>query len=230
MGARSVRSRVWLGIVGVLVGASVTVLVTSIVPSEATEPGLATDPAQAAQLAQVHLVAAHQRTQLGRQHAQARLRAERARVVARERAMRTRIRAEQRQQRWIAPVTGYTLSDGFGVAGPHWISGYHTGQDFAVPYGSTVHAAHTGTVTFAGWGGRYGHVIEITHSGGVETWYAHLSVIGVSVGEDVRTGEAIGATGCSGNCFGTHLHFEVRLGHDTPVDPVVWLRLRGVHL
>jgi murein DD-endopeptidase MepM/ murein hydrolase activator NlpD len=131
------------------------------------------------------------------------------------------------RERWVTPVASYTLSAGFGETGSLWVSGHHTGQDFVAAYGTAVRAAHAGEVVFAGWGERYGNLVEIAHRDGTQTWYAHLSAITRSSGW-VRTGETIGAVGCSGNCLGTHLHFEVRLGPETPVDPLVWLRLRGV--
>jgi murein DD-endopeptidase MepM/ murein hydrolase activator NlpD len=223
-----VRTR--LGVLGVLLGASVTVLVTSTVPSSATEPAPQTDPAVSAQLAVVHSLAADRRAAALRQAARTRQQVLAARDRARQRVLLARVRELQRQQRWTTPVRGYTLSAGFGDVGAHWESGHHTGQDFVVPYGTTVRSAHAGTVTFAGWGDRFGNLVEITHDGGVETWYAHLSRLDVALGATVATGQPIGATGCTGNCFGTHLHFEVHLGHDVAVDPLTWFRLRGVRV
>ena len=143
-------------------------------------------------------------------------------------------RREQRQRferltRWVTPLPTFGWSAGFGASGSMWASGQHTGQDFVAPYGSAVRAAHRGTVVFAGWGDRYGNLVEIEHPDGSQTWYAHLSSIVRSSGS-VRTGEVIGHVGCTGNCFGTHLHFEVRLGPDEPIDPVEWLRLHDVDL
>ena len=129
--------------------------------------------------------------------------------------------------RWVLPVRDATISEGFGVPGPHWSSGYHTGQDFGAATGADVFAAHAGTVLFAGWAGRYGNLVTIEHADGTQTWYAHLSSIARSSGS-VHTGEVIGYVGCSGNCYGAHLHFEVRLGPDDPIDPIEWLRLHDV--
>jgi len=84
-------------------------------------------------------------------------------------------------------------------------------------------AAAAGTITFAGWSGAYGNKIEITQAHGNQTWYAHLSAIARTSGA-VSAGEVIGYVGCTGNCFGTHLHFEVHPGGGAAVDPVPWLR------
>jgi murein DD-endopeptidase MepM/ murein hydrolase activator NlpD len=54
------------------------------------------------------------------------------------------------------------------------------------------------------------------------TCYAHQSQIGVRVGQVVQKGQVIGLTGCTGLCFGSHLHFEVRVnGH--VVNPMAYL-------
>jgi len=90
---------------------------------------------------------------------------------------------------------------------------FHTGHlalDIAAPAGTTVHASDAGVVTWAGWrnnGG--GNVIEIDHGNGIVTVYNHLGSIGVTVGQTVARDEAIGAVGCTGNCTGPHVHFEV---------------------
>lgn len=120
------------------------------------------------------------------------------------------------------PKGSYRLSATFGQPGSMWSSGYHTGQDFGASQGTAVLAAADGLVVFAGPGGRYGSLIEIAHSDGIQTWYAHLSAIGVRVGTRVRAGARIGAVGSTGNSTGPHLHFEVRLA-GRAVDPMPWL-------
>ena len=59
--------------------------------------------------------------------------------------------------------------------------------------------------------GGYGNFTCIQHTGAMATCYAHQSVIRVSVGQQVSQGQVIGLTGCTGRCFGPHLHFEVRI-------------------
>jgi murein DD-endopeptidase MepM/ murein hydrolase activator NlpD len=128
---------------------------------------------------------------------------------------------------WMTPVVDYHLTARFGQSGSLWAS-THTGLDFAAPTGTPVRAATAGTVTSVGWAGAYGNKIEITHPDGSETWYAHLSRTDVRVGSQVGTGALIGAVGATGNVTGSHLHFEVRPGGNSPIDPELALRLHGV--
>lgn len=93
--------------------------------------------------------------------------------------------------------------------GPRW-GDWHTGIDIDGTTGQPVRAADGGTVVSAGWDGAYGRAVQIRHSGGVYTFYAHLSRISVSVGEQVAQGETIGYVGSTGHSTGSHLHFEVR--------------------
>jgi murein DD-endopeptidase MepM/ murein hydrolase activator NlpD len=118
---------------------------------------------------------------------------------------------------FIWPVNGPVVS-GYGM---RW-GRLHAGVDIAVPAGTGIRAAAGGRVAMAGWMGGYGQYTCIQHGGGVATCYAHQSSIGVSVGASVSQGQVIGAVGCTGHCFGDHLHFEVRVG-GSPVDPMGYL-------
>ncbi len=120
------------------------------------------------------------------------------------------------------PAGSWGWSAGFGVAGPLWSSGHHTGQDFSVPSGTPVLSAAAGVVISTGDGGPYGNLVQIQHADGVQTWYAHLSAISTAVGTNVRPGQVIGAVGSTGNSTGPHLHFEVRID-GAQVDPKAWL-------
>ncbi|MCX7595629.1 MAG: peptidoglycan DD-metalloendopeptidase family protein [Fischerella sp.] len=104
----------------------------------------------------------------------------------------------------------------------HPVLGYrrfHAGQDFAASYGSTIRAANSGTVIFAGWYGGYGRAVIIDHGDGITTLYGHSSELYVSEGQTVKRGQAIAAVGSTGLSTGPHLHFEVRK-NGTPVDPM----------
>ncbi|MBD2384466.1 murein hydrolase activator EnvC family protein [Cylindrospermum sp. FACHB-282] len=107
----------------------------------------------------------------------------------------------------------------------HPILGYrrfHAGLDFAASYGSTIRAADSGTVIFAGWYGGYGRAVIINHGGGITTLYGHTSELYVSEGQSVQRGQAIAAVGSTGFSTGPHLHFEVRR-NGTPVNPADFL-------
>jgi murein DD-endopeptidase MepM/ murein hydrolase activator NlpD len=118
---------------------------------------------------------------------------------------------------YIWPVNGPVVSP----FGQRW-GRLHAGVDIAAPAGTPIRAAASGSVAMAGWTGGYGQYTCIQHGGGVATCYAHQSSIGVSVGQSVKQGQVIGAVGCTGHCFGDHLHFEVRIG-GSPVDPMGYL-------
>jgi murein DD-endopeptidase MepM/ murein hydrolase activator NlpD len=101
-------------------------------------------------------------------------------------------------------VGGYISSE----QGQRW-GRFHKGIDIARPSNRTIKAADNGKVVSAGYDGGYGNKIVIDHQNGLRTVYAHLDSIGVSVGQTVSQGSAIGVMGSTGNSTGVHLHFEV---------------------
>jgi murein DD-endopeptidase MepM/ murein hydrolase activator NlpD len=121
---------------------------------------------------------------------------------------------------------GGPVASGFGwPADDHSLSGNpygpgHLGIDISAPEGSNVYAAASGVVTMAqgGYNYGYGNVIQIDHGNGYVTVYAHLSQINVGVCQSVGQGTLIGYSGNTGNSFGAHLHFEIRIG-GTNVNP-----------
>jgi len=98
----------------------------------------------------------------------------------------------------------------------------HPGLDIGVPAGTPIHAAASGTVIFTGWAGGYGNLTLIDHGRGLATGYGHQSSIAVASGAFVSQGQVIGYIGCTGYCFGAHLHFEVRV-NGSPRDPLAYL-------
>jgi murein DD-endopeptidase MepM/ murein hydrolase activator NlpD len=87
----------------------------------------------------------------------------------------------------------------------------HPGIDIGVPAGTPIRAADSGRVVIAGWTGGYGNYTCIQHTASLSSCYGHQSSIQVSVGQNVSQGQVIGLVGCTGLCFGDHLHFEVRI-------------------
>lgn len=146
------------------------------------------------------------------------------------RAERAR-KAKQREALWVPPVTHFHLGASYGLGGRLWARN-HSGQDFVVPGGTAVNAVHNGTIVEAGWGGAYGWNIVIRHSSGVYTQYAHLSRLGVHVGQRVGTGQQIGRSGSTGNSTGPHLHFEVRTApwYGSSIAPLTFLRSKRVRI
>ncbi len=99
----------------------------------------------------------------------------------------------------------------------------HTGIDYAAPKGTRVGAGAPGIVTYAGWRGGYGNVVEVFHGKGLITRYAHLSKIIASRNTKVHTGMTIGLVGSTGRSTGAHLHYEVRL-NGQPLNPDNFLK------
>lgn len=101
---------------------------------------------------------------------------------------------------------------------------FHSGVDFALRSGSDVRAAAGGRVSFAGYHGAYGNLVEIDHGNRLVTRYAHLSRLHVRAGDVVTPEQRIGAVGSTGRSTGPHLHFEV-LHKGRFVDPQRFLAL-----
>lgn len=114
---------------------------------------------------------------------------------------------------WYWPVPGY-----YGITsyfGGRYLNGRwdnHTGTDIGVPQGVEIHAAQSGVVTLSRYNSSYGNYCIISHGGGRATLYAHQRQLPlVKVGDTVQKGQVIGYVGNTGNSFGAHLHFELRV-------------------
>ena len=120
---------------------------------------------------------------------------------------------------YIWPAKG-VFTSGYGI---RW-GRMHYGIDVAGPIGTPILAAAQGTVTYADWNGGYGYLVEIEHSDGSLTRYAHNHRILVLVGQQVESGEQIAEMGSTGYSTGPHLHFEIHVPGRGPVDPVAYLQ------
>ena len=89
-------------------------------------------------------------------------------------------------------------------------SEFHHGLDLAAPEGMEVYAARDGQVEEIQDDPSLGKVVILTHEGGYQTVYGHLSLILVALQQPVRSGMIIGRVGSTGHATGPHLHFEVR--------------------
>lgn len=103
---------------------------------------------------------------------------------------------------------------------------FHEGLDFSAAIGTPIYAAADGIVTTAEQTPDYGKLVKISHGSGLETRYAHTSMILVKVGEVVKKGQLIAKVGSTGRSTGAHLHFEVRL-NGAPLDPRKYLKNRA---
>jgi murein DD-endopeptidase MepM/ murein hydrolase activator NlpD len=120
----------------------------------------------------------------------------------------------------IWPVNGPIVSP-FG-----WRWGrMHNGVDIAVPAGTPIRAVDSGTVVLMQdvySSGGYGNFTCVQHGSSLSSCYAHQSSFATSMGANVSKGQVIGYVGCTGHCFGDHLHFEIRI-NGAAVDPMGYL-------
>jgi murein DD-endopeptidase MepM/ murein hydrolase activator NlpD len=120
------------------------------------------------------------------------------------------------QAGFIWPVTG-SVTSGFG---PRW-GRMHEGIDIGVRAGTPIRAVKAGRIVIAGPTGGYGNYTCIDHGGGLSSCYAHQSSFAKTSGS-IGQGEILGYVGCTGHCFGDHLHFEVR-SNGSAIDPLNYL-------
>jgi len=123
-----------------------------------------------------------------------------------------------------APLEFRRISSGFSNNRMHPILGQaraHNGVDYAAATGTPVMATADGVVTVRGVSGGYGNLVEIRHSNGYMTRYAHLNGFapGIRAGGRVSQGEIIGYVGMTGLATGPHLHYEMHR-NGGPVDPL----------
>lgn len=94
----------------------------------------------------------------------------------------------------------------------------HMAFDIGIPVGTPIKATMDGKVVHAGWNEQgYGNLV-IVENGPYRTYYAHLSSIPVSVGDQVSAGSIIGLSGNTGHSTGPHLHYEIRK-NNMAIDP-----------
>ena len=129
-------------------------------------------------------------------------------------ATRASVSLGMSRQGFIWPLNG-PVTSGFGS---RWGS-MHTGIDIDGYTGQPVVAAKGGRVIHVGAMGGYGSSVVLDHGGGFSSLYAHLSGYEASAGAIVERGRVVGYVGCTGNCYGDHLHFEIR-ANGGPVNPL----------
>lgn len=119
------------------------------------------------------------------------------------------------------PLAAYYITSGYGKRrdpiNGKWAA--HYGVDLGNVPKSPVYATAPGVVTFAGYQGKYGVLVEIDHGAGLKTRYGHLNKALVKKGQQVAFQDTIGLLGNSGRSTGTHVHYEV-LFHGKPKNPM----------
>jgi len=140
--------------------------------------------------------------------------------------------------------------DKYGLRKIHMILGrsrWHSGFDITAKTETPVKASTEGIVVSSGmdekiisgsanWNERYGNKVEILDKNNRRLIYAHLRNVLVEVGENVKQGEVIGLSGCSGGARIPHLHFEIRnkdtchSGEENTIDPLILLPNRNLEL
>ncbi len=154
------------------------------------------------------------------------LEAEARNLRARSIRLANQIRARQSSLPSSTPVSGNgtfawpvagPLTSPFG---PRW-GRMHEGIDIGAPTGAPIGASADGTVIVAGWTGGYGQLVVVSH-GTLSTAYAHMNQVNVSTGQRVSRGQTLGSVGCTGHCYGPHVHFEVRV-NGAAVNPVPYM-------
>ncbi|MCH7485422.1 MAG: peptidoglycan DD-metalloendopeptidase family protein [Proteobacteria bacterium] len=110
-----------------------------------------------------------------------------------------------------APLNSFYITSGFGKRrdpiNKRWAA--HYGVDLGNVFKSSVYATAPGVVTYSGWKGKYGKLVEVSHGAGLKTRYGHLNKILVRKGEKISFRQKIGLLGSTGRSTGAHLHYEV---------------------
>lgn len=110
-----------------------------------------------------------------------------------------------------APLDEFRLTSGYGRRIDPFNGRFalHSGIDLASRRRAPVHVTSPGIVTFVGWKGGFGKIVEVDHGLGIRTRYAHLASIYVKRGQKLEYREKVGQVGSTGRSSGEHLHYEV---------------------
>ena len=127
-----------------------------------------------------------------------------------------------------SPITAAFNSSSFGwrLDPFNGHKAFHDGLDFTAATGTPIYAAAGGIVSAAEQTPDYGKIVKIDHGSGLETRYAHTSLIVVKVGDRVEKGQKIAEVGSTGRSTGPHLHYEIRLSGNA-LDPRKYLNARN---
>jgi murein DD-endopeptidase MepM/ murein hydrolase activator NlpD len=124
-----------------------------------------------------------------------------------------------------APLDEYRMTSSYGRRVDPFTKSlaFHSGMDMASRHRAPVHVTSPGVVTFVGWKGGFGKMVEVDHGLGVRTRYGHLSTIFVKRGQQLEFRERVGLVGNTGRSSGEHLHYEV-IVDGRPNDPANFIK------
>lgn len=138
---------------------------------------------------------------------------------------------------FICPVKNPRVTSKFGYRTIFGKREWHQGIDLVSRDGAYVpiFASADGVVIRCGPLSSYGNIVMIRHTVDgerMDTNYAHLHVVNVRVGQQVKQGQQIGVMGTTGRSTGVHLHFEIHNGPWAPgqpnaVDPLKYISLES---
>jgi lysostaphin len=135
------------------------------------------------------------------------------------------------EKRWSGafrhPTSG-RMSTRFGVKrivnGKLLTDYFHSGQDFAAPIGTPIHAAAAGRVLVAHTGWKlHGNVVVIDHGRGVISISIHMTKVLVKEGDEVEAGQVVGTVGKTGRASGPHLHYGIYVNNEAS-NPSFWFK------
>lgn len=137
-------------------------------------------------------------------------------------ARQTQYRISGTPTEWPTLSTRLTSNFGYRSDPFRGRAAFHAGIDIAGNVGDPIYAAGAGKIITTDKDNSHGNYIVIEHPGGLQSWYLHLSAIGVNEGDTVTKGQEIGSLGNTGRSTGPHLHFEI-VKNGNAVNPLPYL-------
>lgn len=202
--------------------------ITSAYPVLVPPRAAAADPGAEARKMQMALQLQEQRAAQAAEAERQRVAAEQQRLAEQQAAQQKAAEAEAARKAaagFARPAVG-RLTSGFGA---RWGT-THYGVDIANSIGTPIVSVAPGTVIEAGPASGFGLWVRVQHDDGTVTIYGHVNEIKAGKGTRVGAGQLIATIGNRGQSTGPHLHFEVWLGGSKKVDPLPWLRQRGISI
>lgn len=124
-----------------------------------------------------------------------------------------------------SPLKNFRISSGYGKRrdpiNKKWAA--HYGLDLVGVFKTSVYVTAPGVVTYVGWKGKYGKLVEVDHGMGLKTRFGHLNKILVKKGQRLKFRDKVGLLGNTGRSTGPHLHYEIVFKNKT-LDPAKFIK------